>query len=97
MFALLGEGQVWELMFNKVAGALPFAAFAGFLWNLVRRGGLRGLVIRALASMAIIVVGWWALLFGVLGIFFAVLMIRVVQPMLPHSFNGADAGRAIAA
>jgi hypothetical protein len=71
MFALLGEPQVWDLMFKKVAGALPWAALVGIVWNVVRGGGLAGLVTRVLASMAIIMFGWWALLFGVLGIFFA--------------------------
>jgi hypothetical protein len=71
MFALLGESQAWELMFSKVAGALPFAVIAGIFWNMVRRGGLRGLVIRVLVSMAIVMIGWWTLLFGVLGIFMA--------------------------
>ena len=71
MLELLGEAQVWELMFNKVSGAFPFAVIAGILWNMVRRGGLRGLAVRVLASMAIVMIGWWGLLLGVLGLFFA--------------------------
>lgn len=69
--SFLGTSEVWELMFSKVAGALPFAAFAGVIWNMVRRGTVVGLFARVLCSMAVIVVGWWALLFTFFGFFFA--------------------------
>jgi len=67
----LGTPEVWRLMFGKVAGALPYAAVAGLIWNVVRRGSVTGLFVRVLCSMAAVMVGWWALLFTFFGFFFA--------------------------
>jgi hypothetical protein len=71
MFAFLSEDPVWQLLIGKASGALPYAAFAGFLWNVARQGGWSDLVIRVVASMVILMIGWWVLLFGLFGLFAA--------------------------
>ncbi len=71
MFAFLSEDQAWQVLFGKVLGALPYAAVAGLLWNVARQGGFSELVIRVLASMVILMIGWWVLLLGVAGLFAA--------------------------
>jgi hypothetical protein len=68
---MLSMPESWRLVFGKVGGALPYAAFAGVIWNFVRRGTVVGLFARVMCSMAIIVMGWWALLFTFFGFFFA--------------------------
>ena len=67
----MSEDHVWQLLIGKVSGALPIAALAGFLWNVWRQGGWSELLMRIAASMMIVLIGWWALLFGLFSLFAA--------------------------